>query len=230
MAKNAGSSKQSNTAPGNGRRGALIGGTIAFVAVVAVIVVVVILPNAKHPDPITFDYADLPMLGNSHAPVKVVEFGDFKCPSCKYFHDNIFPELEHQYIDPGTVRFYFMNFPFLGPDSTTAAEAGEAVYHQSQNAFWKFYNAIYTNQGNEKQEWATPDFLVNLARQYVPGIDYQKLATAIGQDTYKSAVQRDYDAGTKAGVDSTPTLFINGKEFLDFSNWNALKAAIDAAK
>jgi protein-disulfide isomerase len=213
-----------------GARSAIIGGTLVFVAIAAVIIVVVILPKVKPADPITFDYTNQPMLGNSHAPIKIVEFGDFKCPSCKYFHDNIFPLLEKQYIDPGEVRFYFMNFPFLGPDSTTAAEAGEAIYHMDPAAFWNYYNAIYTNQGDEKDEWATPDFLVSLSEKDVPGIDYKKLTTDLSNGTYKTDVQNDYDAGAKVGVDSTPTLFINGQVFLQFSNWNALQAAIEAAK
>ncbi|HUZ17595.1 MAG TPA: thioredoxin domain-containing protein [Spirochaetia bacterium] len=208
------------------RRGILIGGTVGVIAVLVAVFLIVIAPNLKHSDPITFDYTSLPMLGNSHAPVKIVEFGDFKCPSCKYFHDNIFPLLKAQYIDPGVVRFYFANFPFIGPDSTTAAIAGESIFHQNPSAFWDYYNAIYNNQGDEKQVWATPTFLVNLARKFVPGINYQKLSDDINSNAYRSQVDSQYSAGTQVGVNSTPTLFINGHEFLDFSNWEALKAAI----
>lgn len=210
---------------GNGRS-LLIGGTIAGVAVLIAVFVIVVAPLVKSQDPNTFNYSSFPMLGNAAAPVKIVEFGDFKCPACKFFHDNVFPLLKAQYIDNGVVRFYFANFPFIGPDSTTAAIAGEAIFHQNPAAFWNYYNAVYANQQNEQTDWATPAYLVDLARKYVPGIDYQKLAQQIANNAYEANVQADYAAGTRVGVDSTPTLFINGHKFLNFSNWQALQAAI----
>ena len=211
---------------GTNGRSLLIGGTIAGVAVLIAVFVIVIAPLLKSGGAGAFNYSSFPMLGNKAAPVKIVEFGDFKCPACKYFHDNVFPQLKAQYIDNGVVQFYFANFPFIGPDSTTAAIAGEAIFHQNPAAFWDYYNAIYTHQENEQTDWATPSFLVNLARTYVPGINYQKLAQEIADNAYSANVTADYQAGTRAGVDSTPTLFINGHKFLNFSDWPALQAAI----
>lgn len=208
------------------RKGMIVGSSVGGGVIVVAAVLVLVFAHSSSRDPVTFNYASLPMLGNPHAPVKIVEFGDFKCSACKYFHAHVFPQLKQNYIDTGVVRFYFMNFPFIGPDSTTAAIAGEAIFHQKSSAFWNYYNAMYVNQGSEKVDWATPSFIVKLAMSDVPGINYGRLHQEIVDKKYKSQVEQQYARGLQLGVNSTPTLFINGHEFLNFSNFAALKAAI----
>jgi protein-disulfide isomerase len=177
-----------------------------------------------------FSYEKLPVAGKPDAPVKIVEFGDFKCPSCQYFSQNVFPQLKKDYLDTGKAALYFMNFPFIDPDSTTAALAAQAVYHQNNDAFWTYYDAIYKNQGKEHVTWATPEFLVELAQKQGLNLDFERLKKDINDKTYKKEVDEQYAAGEKAGVSSTPTLFINGKEFVNFSDYNALKKAIEDAQ
>ncbi|WP_169713819.1 DsbA family protein [Paludifilum halophilum] len=159
-----------------------------------------------------FDYDQQPVAGDPDAPVKIVEFGDFKCPSCKKFEEEIYPQLKKDFIDNEKIGFYFVNNQFLGPDSITAGIAGEAVYEQDPDAFWKFYDSIYKNQGLESEAWATPDFLADLAKKDVPGIDHKKLKKDIENETYSEEVQADKGIAEKAGVTSVPTLFINGKK------------------
>ncbi|WP_186819796.1 thioredoxin domain-containing protein, partial [Bacillus tropicus] len=50
-----------------------------------------------------------PVLGKDSAPVTVVEFGDYKCPSCKVFNSDIFPKIKKDFIDKGDVKFSFVN-------------------------------------------------------------------------------------------------------------------------
>ncbi len=229
MAKNETASKK-DSSENPMRRTIIVAGSIVGGLIVVIAAVILIVARSSGKDPVTFDYANLPRLGNAHAPVKVVEFADFKCPACKYFHENVFPQLQRTYIDTGEVRFYFMNFPFLGPDSTTAAIAGMAIFHQNPSSFWDYYNAMYDNQGDERSQWATPNFILRLATHDVPGINYTLLGQQIAQAKFKSEVDAQYSRGENLGVNSTPTLFINGHEFLDFSSWPALQAAIEKYK
>lgn len=111
------------------------------------ILIIVVLTIQPKPKPVEFDYAALPVLGQADAPVKIVEFGDYQCPSCKHVNELIKPELAKDYIDQGKVAFYFMNLPFIGSDSFTAALAAQSVYHQSNDAFWKYFDAIFERQG-----------------------------------------------------------------------------------
>lgn len=180
--------------------------------------------------PATIAVDNMAVLGDKNAPVKIVEYGDFKCPSCQFFSQQIMPQLKKEYIDTGKVAVYFSNFPFIGEDSFTAAYAGQAVYHQNNDAFWTFYDTVYKNQQDEKKVWATTDTLVKLAQDAKLNINFDQLKKDIDGKTYKSEVDKQYSTGNGLGVNSTPTLFVNGVKFTEFSNYNALKQSIEQAQ
>jgi protein-disulfide isomerase len=169
-------------------------------------------------------------LGDPQAPVKVIEFGDFKCTACKYFEEHAFPQLKEVYIDMGKIEFFFLNFPLpIGNDSYTAAYAAECVYHQSEAAFWAYYRAIYENQGPESQTWATRDFLLNLIQQQVQplaSVNLTELAQCIAQEQYRKDVEEDRQAGITAGVTATPTFLVNGQKVVG-ATYAPLKQAIE---
>lgn len=172
-----------------------------------------------------------PMTGNSDANVTVVEFGDYRCPVCKQFHDQVWPQLKENYIDTGKVEFYFVNYAFLdqnfaGQTSTRAAVAGECVVNQDEEQFWNFHDALYDNQGAERQDWATQDFLMDLARENTEGLDYNQLQACIDDRKTSDKVQQDRSIGRSAGVTGTPSVYVNGDKI---QNWeyNSLRAAIE---
>lgn len=167
--------------------------------------------QAKPVDQKIFAYEKQPVIGNPDAPVKIVEFGDYKCPVCKRFTEEIFPQLKRDFLDTGKVGMYFIDNPFIGEDSVTASMAGEAVYRQKPEAFWTFYKAVYAHQGLETDQWATPSFLVELAKKEVPDIDHARMERELNDQAYREAVEADRKIAAEVGVDSVPTLFINGK-------------------
>ncbi|SMO84524.1 DsbA family protein [Melghirimyces algeriensis] len=174
-----------------------------------------------------FQYDKQPVLGDENAKVKIVEFGDYKCPSCKKFEENIFPKLKKDYMDSDQVGFYFVNNPFLGEDSVTAAIAGEAVYNQDPDAFWTFYQKVYEEQGAEHETWATKEFLVNLAKKELPDLDHKKLEKAIEEGEYEEDVQQDKAITQQARVNLVPTLFINGKKVSNPFDYAQIKQMIE---
>jgi protein-disulfide isomerase len=180
---------------------------------------------------VDFQLDQQPSLGEPDAPVKVIEFGDYKCPACKAFHDRVFYQLKEDYIDTGKVEFFFLDFPLpLGQDSYTAAVAGECVYRQSEAAFWAYFSAVYQNQGDERETWATPSNLMGLVRDYVEplvDIDEADLQQCISEDRYRAAVDEDKRIGLKAGVRGTPSIFVNGKKVERWSPYSSFKAVID---
>lgn len=213
----------------------LIIGTVAVIAVV--VLLIVFIPNNNNTAgtsssaPATFDYAQLPFKGKTDAPVKIVEFGDFKCPICKQYNEQIVPQIEKDYINTGTAALYFSNFPFIGEDSKTAALAVESVYHQKNEAFWPYLDSIYANQKDENTEWATTDYLVQLAEKANLGIDTVKLREDIENKTYAKQVEAQYDKGEALQIPGTPSIFINGVQYTgDLGDYKALKQAIEQAK
>jgi protein-disulfide isomerase len=201
---------------------------ICFIAVIAV--AIIFQPKAK---PLDVPYDELPMLGSANAPVKIVEFGDYRCPACQVFSQNIFPQLKKDYIDTGKVSFYFMDDIIISPieESVTAAIAARSVFHQNKDAFWDYYDALYKNQQSETVNWATPEFLTELAKQQGIKVDYDKLRQDIDNKTYeKEVTDHTSFAQNKANARSTPTLLINGVKFEDVFDYEKIKAAIDNAQ
>lgn len=201
---------------------------ITAAAVVAVIAMVIIFQPKAAPAEIAYDH--LPVLGDKNAPVKIVELGDYKCPSCQYFSQQIKPRLKADFIDKGIASLYFMNLTIIGPDSNTAALAAQSIFHHDNESYWKFYDAIYRNQQDEKVQWATPQFLTDLARKEALPIDYAKLQQDITSGTYQKEIDEHNAFARKYQVNSTPTLFINGKKFENANDYTKLKAAIEEAQ
>lgn len=185
-------------------------------------------------DEAEFQYAKQPTIGSTRAPVNMVEFADFKCPACKKFAQSIIPRLQKDFIDSGVVQLHFINYPIVSPkvDSMTAALAGEAIYKQNPAEFWKFYKAVYAAQGDEGTNWATADFLVQLAKKSNLHVNDEQLRKEIENRTFAEDVKNDKAIVTKLGIHSTPTIYINGKKLSNDTafDYAALKAEILQSK
>ncbi len=178
----------------------------------------------------TLDLSGQPFIGGEDATVTVAVFEDFKCPACRNFEENIYPQLKRDYIDDGKIKFHFVNFAIpLGPDSITAAIAGECAFEQNNAAFWEYKTILYRSQGSERQQWATPSRLAELADVYVPDLDSEALKTCVEEERYQERVAVERALGVAAGVQGTPTVFINNQAVTNAFDYNALKAVIDAA-
>ena len=86
-----------------------------------------------------------PVLGDSTAPLTIVEFSDFECPYCRRFHEQVLPALKREYIDTGLVRFIHKDLPLpfhrqARPAAAAARCAGE------QNRYWDLYSALFDQQ------------------------------------------------------------------------------------
>lgn len=174
-----------------------------------------------------FQYANQPVIGKEKATIQIVEFGDFKCPTCKAFHDNVYPQLKKEYIDTGKVKMYFKNLAFIGPDSITAALAGEAIYKQNQEAFWKYYDLMYQRQQEEHKVWATESFLVDLVKKELPEIDAKQFAADLKSKKYQREVDQDAKEAEKYGITSVPDVYINGKQVANATSYQEVKQAIE---
>jgi protein-disulfide isomerase len=170
-----------------------------------------------------------PSIGDSNAPVKLVEFGDFECYHCKAFHDQIFPQLKKDFIDTGKVEMYYINYASAGK-SSTIAEAGESVFKQNQATFWKFYDAVYSQQKEMEQIRATPEFLeflVGLVQTYIPEVDANQVSEDLKNYTYGPMVSGDTGIGICLEIHEVPKVFVNGKMVKDSLNYSALKKKIE---
>jgi protein-disulfide isomerase len=212
--------------PKSSNRTFLVIGTVVAVILIA-LAVFAVRPGGSASTK-SIDLSGQPMLGQAAAKVTMVVFEDFKCPNCKNFEDNTMPTLQSKYIDTGKVKVYHINFPFIGPDSTTAAEAAECVNLQKGAAGYnQFATYLFRAQGDERTQWATASKLEDIASN-IEGLDAAKFKTCLESGATKPQVDTDSALATKTGVNSTPSVFINGVLAADYSV-ATVSAAIDKA-
>ena len=104
-----------------------------------------------------------PALGSESAPITIVEFGDYQCESCYYWFHNTRSTLIDNYIETGKAKLVFVDLPFLGRDSITAAQASYCA--EDQGKYWEYHTILYTFQEIEGYDsgWANRDGLNSFA-------------------------------------------------------------------
>ncbi|HET8826840.1 MAG TPA: thioredoxin domain-containing protein [Terriglobales bacterium] len=187
-----------------------------------------IIPFGKHP----FQEARLtlqkkangPARGPANAPVMIVEFSDLQCPHCKEAN----PTIERLLNENPNVRFVSQNFPLPSHNwAEKAAEYADCVGRASNDAYWKFVDGVFAAQEQVTADNAD-DKLKGIADSSgVNGADIA--ACAVKPDT-QARVEASVQLGKELGVNSTPTLFVNGRPVgVASNNYDALKQLVDFA-
>jgi len=145
---------------------------------------------------------DSPSKGNPGAPVLLVEFADFQCPACRAARPLVEEALKKH---DGQMRLVFKNFP-LSIHQYGEKLARSARSAQQQGKFWEMYSALFDNQ-----ERINPQVVDELAKGL--GLDMAKFAKDLESEAVADAVSRDRKQGERLDIQSTPTLYINGRLF-----------------
>jgi protein-disulfide isomerase len=153
---------------------------------------------------------DAPSMGDSNAAVTLVEYSDFECPVCRKLHDAL-REILPNYA--GKVRVVFKDFPIeqLHPWARTAAIAGRCAFQQDSKAFWKLYDLIYDNQEiiSAANAWTK---MMDYAGQ--SGLDADAFKVCMASPEAGAAVNASRANGQLLDVNSTPTVFVNGRRMV----------------
>jgi protein-disulfide isomerase len=195
--------------------------------------------TAPAPNPAAFQLgARDAILGSANAPVTVIEYGDYQCPFCSRFFTGIQPRIVQQYVNSGKVKFVFRDFAFLGAESTAAGQA--AACAEDQNKLWPYHDALYTAKaadfakgGGEDDGFFSRAEFLKLAQQV--GLDMPTFTSCLDTNKDAAIVQTEVSDAQTAGVNSTPTTFVDGKEVLESNGQSAgadptaILAAIAAA-
>jgi protein-disulfide isomerase len=165
-----------------------------------------------------------PVRGAVEAPVTIVEYSDFQCPYCAKASHTIEQELLAAY--PGKVRLVHKNFPLtqIHPWAQDAAVAAECALAQSNDGYWKVYEALF-----EQQRTITPDNLKEKVLEVgaLAKLDPEVLAACYDTKATLPAVQSDIAEGSALGVNSTPTFFVNGRRVAGAMPIDSFRALID---
>jgi protein-disulfide isomerase len=141
------------------------------------------------------------MKGKDSAPVTLVEFSDFQCSYCQLFSSTL-GRIVTDYGD--MVRLVYRHFPVstLHPDAQKAAEA--AICAQEQGHFWEMHDLLFQDSNKLKAD----DLKADAAKI---GLDTKAFAACLDSGKYLDRLKRDVLDASKAGVNGTPALFINGR-------------------
>lgn len=205
------------------------------IAVVVGVLLIMVVPtvlskrtdsNAKTPSSVSADRNYGITFNGDLTGVPVIDiYEDFQCPVCAQFE-----KLNGDYIESliadkkATVVYHTLSF--LGPESVQAANA--AACSADQGKFLKYHRTLYANQKGENTGAWSNDVLTVLGQ--VAGITEKKFSECVNKGDYLKWVVNVADAGAKANVNSTPTVFINGKEIdrnTEYFDAAKFKAAVE---
>ena len=149
-----------------------------------------------------------PILGAPSAPITIIEFGDYQCPSCKRWFLETKPEIISNFIDTQKVNLIYVDIAFLGKDSGPAAEATYCA--EEQGKYWEYHGLLYSYQVGIDTGWANSERLKAFA--FDLGLDMELFESCLDSGKYKKRVQSNTNESRKNGITGTPTFFIIGPD------------------
>jgi len=178
------------------------------------------------------DMKNRPVKGNPNATVTIVNYDDFQCPFCSRMHAELFDNVFKDYA--GRVKVIYKDYPLIEMHGWAmhAAIDGNCLGEQNNQAYWDFADYVHANQklvaGKAREEAFSNLDAAAKTQAQKHQLDQQKLQACM-QKQDESAVRASMAEGDKLGVDSTPTMFINGEKFSGVIPEAELRAVLDRA-
>ena len=147
------------------------------------------------------------VLGDPNAPITLIEYASLTCPHCAHFSVAVLPELKKKWIDTGKVKLIYRDFPL----DQTALKAAQLAECAGKDKYFGVIDMTFETQ----PKWATAsDPIAELSKSLrIAGMGEAEVKACLANDAVANALVADYRGGEALGVNSTPTLFINGQEF-----------------
>jgi protein-disulfide isomerase len=167
-------------------------------------------------DAVKIPVTNAPVRGPATASITLVEFSDFQCPFCIAAT----PQLESVLkAYPSQVKLIFKEFP-LDTHAQAPLAAAAALAANKQSKFWPMYDGLFAQKGNLSRRGV-------LALAGAMSLDIKRFQADLDSAEIKKAVEQDMTDGEHIGVDSTPTLFVNGQRYNGPVTLAALKPIVD---
>jgi protein-disulfide isomerase len=168
-------------------------------------------------DPVPIPTLGSPAMGPATAPITLVEFSDFQCPYCSKAVAQINATLKAY---PNDVRLIFKQYPLVELHPAAAISAAASLAAHAQGKFWAMHDVMFANRPKLSRE-----SILAWAKEI--GLDMKRFTADLDSDAIKKAVARDRANGDKAGVEGTPTVFLNGQRYNGDLAPDAIKPVIE---
>lgn len=158
--------------------------------------------------------------GPKDAKVVLVEYSDFQCPACGAF----FPHVEE--LDKelgGKLLFVYRHFP-LPQHKNAEITAYAAEVAGRQGKFWEMYRLIFENQNEWSESGGAEEFLGKYAESL--GLNLDQFKKDLDSSDIRDKVSADARGGMHAGINSTPTFYLNGKKLSGYQSFDDFKRLI----
>ncbi|MEA2180706.1 MAG: hypothetical protein QOG77_4003, partial [Solirubrobacteraceae bacterium] len=141
--------------------------------------------------------------GNPHAPMTLLEYGDFECPFCSRATGTV-RELHERFGDDLRYVWRHLPLPDVHEHAELAAEAAEAA--AAQGRFWEMHDLLFRHQ----DELGYEDLVAYAAEL---GLDVERFASELRAGVHEQRVREDFMSGVRSGVNGTPAFFIDGVRY-----------------
>ena len=150
-------------------------------------------------------------MGEPAAPVLVEVWADFQCPACRIFSEQIEPPVVDNYVATGQARYVFRHYPFID-DASLSKESDQAANASmcaaEQDRFWDYHDILFANWNGENAGAFSDKRLVAFAESI--GLNMEQFNPCFEENRYRDVIEQDKTEGTQAGVNGTPSVFVNG--------------------
>jgi protein-disulfide isomerase len=153
-------------------------------------------------------------------------YADFQCPACKLFVTTQLHRLVDEFVTPGTVRIEAQDIAFLGrglPDESLELAAGAACATE-QDRYWQYHDLVFWNQGRENRGDHSSEFIGRVADAV--GLDRAAWDACLARGDVRGQITSRTQAAIGVGVNSTPTLLVNGQPIVGVPKYEQLAAMI----
>jgi protein-disulfide isomerase len=167
------------------------------------------------------------LIGKVDAPVKILEFADFECPSCAGWATVTEPDVRTRIINTGRANLTYYDFP-LQQHRNTLAASNAAACADEQGKFWPTHDRLFQTQdewNGESTEQPKPFF-----KRYATdvGLDVSKWESCYDARKYRKRIEANLAEGLRRGVNSTPTFVIGNKLYPGMRSYDELKSLVDS--
>jgi protein-disulfide isomerase len=162
-------------------------------------------------------------LGDPKAPVQVVEYASMACPHCAHFNETVFPTLKAKYIDTGKVRYTLKEF--LTAPQEVAAAGFMLARCAGPEKYFKVVDEVFRSQPRWRSE-PISDVFLGIAK--ANGLTQEQFEACLTDADERQKLNARVLRSVDEGVNSTPTVYVNGKELQAFELAD-VEAAIQAA-
>lgn len=154
--------------------------------------------------------------GDRSSEIQLIEYGDFECDYCRSAYPIISQILSEH---PHEIAFSFRHFPLtsLHGQAQRAAEISESAGQRGK--FWEIFDYFFTHKLDLSRDALHP-VLTSL------NLPADEIFKELDQEIHHLKVRTDFRSGVKAGVNGTPTLFVNGVQYMGELTYGALSLAI----